>query len=119
MNTELRTLLSVENIRLKANHGWYSEERSLGSYYKLSVHMRSTVSSDEDFDGLSSTVNYELIYHKVLDVMKQQHKLIEHCAKAIFDKVKELAPENDWRVELEKENPPMKHVGATRFVISG
>ena len=118
MNSERRTLLSVENIRLKAYHGWYEEERRLGAYYNISVHMQDQVDRAESFDGLSSTVNYELIYHKVVDEMNKEHKLIEHCAKAIFDQVKALAPEKHWKVVLVKELPPMPHVGSTRFEIS-
>ncbi len=119
MNKELRTILSVENIRLKAYHGWYAEERKIGGYYTLSVHMSSAVPDSEDYNGLASTVNYELIYHRVLEVMKQEHKLIEHCAKAIFDHLKALAPANEWKITLKKENPPMKHVGVTQFTIEG
>ena len=118
-NDQLKTILSVDNIRLRAKHGWYQEERMIGGYYSINVSMESFTHKAEEFNQLDSTVNYELIYNSVISVMKNEHKLIEHCCKAIFDRLKRLAAENRWTVELIKENPPIKFIGATRFKIIG
>ncbi|MFY0643074.1 MAG: dihydroneopterin aldolase [Bacteroidia bacterium] len=118
-NDQLKTVLSVDNIRLKAKHGWYREERLIGGYYCINIRMESRAAKSESFDQLDSTVNYELIYNSVISVMKNEHKLIEHCCKAIFDQLKSLAANNIWTVELIKENPPIKYIGATRFKIEG
>lgn len=119
MNTQIDTLLTVDKIRLKAHHGWYVEERKLGGWYTVSVKLSGKASDSESFDHLASTVNYERIYESVVKVMKQEHLLIEHCCKAIFDELKPLSPDREWTVELVKENPPIKHVGATKFEIKG
>lgn len=119
MTKGLQTVLSVENIRLKAKHGWYAEERSMGGMYIINVHFAHQSPPFEGFDDLDSTINYEIIYDKVLMVMDQEHKLIEHCAKAIFDELKHLSDHGQWTVELIKENPPIRHVGATKFKIVG
>ena len=119
MNPQIDTLLTVDNIRLKAHHGWYEEERILGGMYCISVQVEGKAVLSEHFDQLTSTVNYERIYDKVVAVMRHEHRLIEHCCKAIFDELKIVSPEHVWTVELTKENPPIKHLGATKFRIKG
>lgn len=119
MEGRIDTLLSVENIRLKARHGWYKQERAIGGVYIINVHLSSSASIIQEFEELSSTVNYEIIHEKVTMVMKTEHKLIEHCCKAIFDEMKRIVPEGLWEVEIIKEAPPIKHLGRTKYVIKG
>lgn len=119
MSNRLETVLSVDNIRVKAYHGWYAAERVLGGMYNISVQVISSAAADEEFHDLESSVNYEYIQERVVAIMKQEFKLIEECCKAIFDDLKALKPNAVWRVNLVKENPPIKYVGATQFEIKG
>ncbi len=119
MDSRIDTILSVENIELRAKHGWYKEERSIGGMYIINVYMQSTADERQSFDALSSTINYELIQEKVISEMKNEHKLIEHCCKAIFDEMKLLSKDAIWTVELIKKDPPLKYVGQTKYRIQG
>lgn len=115
----LEAELSIENIRVKAYHGWYAAERKVGGMYSVSVKVFGAVTMEEDFTDLESSVNYEKIYEKVVSVMGKEFKLIEQCCKALFDEVKSLKPNAVWEVLLVKENPPVKYVGATSFRLKG
>lgn len=119
MEGRIETILSVENIRVRARHGWYKQERAIGGVYIINVHLSSSASIVQEFEELSSTINYEIIYDKVLQVMRSEHKLIEHCCKAIFDEMKSILPDGKWEVELIKESPPIKHLGRTKYKIKG
>ncbi len=119
MANRLSTVLSIDEIRVKAHHGWYEAERILGCMYSISIKVHLDMSEDEDFSDLETSVNYEQIYDKVITIMKQEHKLIEHCCKSIYSSVKELRPSSVWEVLLTKENPPIKYVGNTSFKIKG
>lgn len=119
MDGRIDTLLSVENIKLKAAHGWYKQERAIGGMYIINVHLNSSASVTQEFEELSSTINYEVIHEKVIMAMKQEHRLIEHCCKAIFDEMKSILPQGNWEVEVIKEQPPIKHLGRTRYTIKG
>ena len=115
----LDAVLSVENIRVKANHGWYKEERKIGGMYSVSVRMYHKVSPNEEFTTLESSLNYEIIYHEVLAIMKNEFHLIEESCKAIFDKMKSLDEASIWEIEMIKEEPPLKYTGQTKFVLKG
>ena len=119
MNGRIDTVLSVENIKVKAKHGWYEEERQMGGVYIINVHFASTSDVKQEYNHLSATINYELIHAKVISIMKQEHKLIEHCCKAIFDEMKLLSKNGVWTIELIKQDPPLKFIGQTKYKISG
>ena len=115
MDNALKTVLRVENLRLRAQHGWYATERRIGGFYRFDIEMRSAVADSEAFHDLSETVNYELIYHKVKEVMQEEFHLIEEACKAVFDALMSLDGEHSWKVRITKEHPPMRSVGATSF----
>lgn len=117
MSGTLDTVLSIDNIRLKAYHGWYAAERKLGGIYSISVKVHSSIGENEHFEDLEESVNYEHIYKIVADTMAEEYKLIETCCKALFERLKPLKPNAVWEIHLIKENPPMKFVGATSFRI--
>lgn len=119
MGKGIEAVLSVDNIRVHAYHGWYPEERMIGGMYNINVRMFRTVDQTEHFSNLEASINYELIYDLVLDTMKQEFHLIEHCCKALFDKLKGLDNHSIWEVHLIKEEPPLNFVGATSFKLKG
>ena len=90
MNNKIATCLEVCNLRLKAFHGWYDEERILGGMYKIHISLFKDQDMDIDFHSIDDTVNYEAIHSVVLDEMKNEHRLLESAVKAIFDRVKML-----------------------------
>ena len=119
MNNSLDTVLSVDNIRVKAYHGWYESERKIGGMYSISVQLYRSIPADHNFVDLDTTVNYEVIHQRVLGIMKQPFHMIETCCKAIFDSMKELNAEDVWKVKIIKEDPPLNYVGSTQFEIKG
>jgi len=115
----LESELSIDNIKVKAHHGWYEAERKVGGMYSVSVKVFSKVNTNDDFSDLDPSVNYEKVYASVIAIMDKEFKLIEECCKALFDAVKQLKPNSVWEVLLVKENPPLKYVGATSFKLKG
>ena len=119
MSRSLETTLSINNIRVKAFHGWYAAERKLGGMYNISVNVFSNVELNENFDDLDNSVNYENVYSNVVEIMKSEFKLIEASCKAIHESLKTLKPNSIWEVTIVKENPPLKFVGSTSYTIKG
>ncbi len=119
MSRSLETTLSINNIRVKAFHGWYAAERKLGGMYSISVNVYSSVDENENFEDLDASVNYENVYANVVEIMKLEFKLIESCCKAIHENLQTLKPNAIWEVTIVKENPPLKFVGSTSYTIKG
>lgn len=117
MDGRIETVLSVDEIRVKAHHGWYESERKIGGMYRIAVKIYDQNTTDENFSNIDDTVNYELIYDAVISLMKQEFKLIEECCKALWDALKPLKPDAIWEVNLVKEDVPIKFIGSTSFTI--
>jgi len=119
MQESLDTILSINKVRVKANHGWYASERKIGGMYSISVRIFSKHKTNSTFDDIEDTINYEEIHTIILDVMGREFKLIETCCKTLWDELKQLSTNDLWEVILEKEDVPIKHVGSTSFTLKG
>ncbi len=119
MQDSLETILSINKVKVKANHGWYETERKIGGMYLISVRIFSYNNVKEQLEDIEDTVNYEEIHTVITTVMKREYKLIETCCKALWKELKPLSDADVWEVTLEKEDVPIKHVGSTSFVIKG
>ena len=119
MNNTIESILSIDNIRVKANHGWYESERKLGGMYVISVHIYKTFEANHDFDHLDKSINYEMVHQVILNTMEEEHMLIESACKAIWDKLKAKHKDEIWEVNICKEDVPLKFVVSTSFKIKG
>jgi dihydroneopterin aldolase len=119
MEHSLQTILSIENVRVKAHHGWYPAERKIGGMYSISVFIYKYTHAAESYIEIADTINYESIHAIILEEMKVEYTLIEHCTKSLWDKLKVLQEESIWEVKLVKEDVPIKFVGQTSFTIKG
>jgi dihydroneopterin aldolase len=119
MAHSLETILSIDDIRVKAFHGWYEAERKIGGMYCISAKAYNTVESNCTFSDMDDSINYEGIHSMVIGVMQEEFKLIEHCCKTLFDGLKAINSSVIWEVSLVKEDVPIKHVGRTSFTIKG
>ncbi|PCJ67937.1 MAG: hypothetical protein COA58_02010 [Bacteroidetes bacterium] len=119
MSSGLKTILRIDNIRVKAYHGWYESERKIGGMYSISIKITKMTAADTSFQDINQTINYEEIHTRVVAVMKEEFKLIEHCCKTLFDNLKPLGDDAQWEVTLVKEEVPIKHVGYTSFTVTG
>ena len=119
MSNSLETVLSIDKVRVKAHHGWYTSERKIGGMYSISVNIYSTASITETFSDIEDTINYEDIHTIIISTMKEEYKLIETCCKVLWDRLKSLSTEDTWEVILLKEDVPIKHVGSTQYTIKG
>lgn len=119
MSGRIETVLSVDTIRVKANHGWYESERKIGGMYQISIQIYDSTSSEECYDEIGDTINYEQIYDTVVSMMKNEYKLIEECCKSLWDALKPMKPEAVWEVTLLKEDVPIKFLKSTSFRVKG
>jgi 7,8-dihydroneopterin aldolase/epimerase/oxygenase len=92
-----------------ARHGFYPEEKLLGSKFLVDISVGFTPASELNADDLTNTVNYEELYAMVCLQMQRPKKLIETLAQAILDEIKEQYPYIETiQVTIKKLNPPLK-----------
>lgn len=100
--------IKIGNARFFSPIGYYEEERILKGVFYVTLEV-SYISQDEgaDSDDLNNTLNYELLYDLVCQVMGKERKLLESAAQEILDGVQELdASVYETYVEIIKQHPP-------------
>lgn len=119
MSGTIESVLSIEEVRVKANHGWYESERKIGGMYLITVRAYLQLNMNETLTDLSHTINYEKVHQIIIDTMSEEHHLIESACKTIFDKLKSDYQNEIWEVFIRKEDVPLKYVGSTSYSIKG
>lgn len=101
-------VIKVENIRVFAYHGCLSEEKKIGSDYRVDLEVKANLRPSSVSDKLSDTVNYVLLNRIIKEEMLKPSHLLETVAQRILTKVMkadELVDE--VTVWVGKLNPPI------------
>lgn len=101
-------LISIEGIRVFAYHGHLSEEAVLGGHFIVNVWVQVDSSEVEVSDDLNDTVDYVQITEIVMKQMSIRADMIEVPAKRIVDQILRLKKVQKVKVEVEKNNSPIK-----------
>jgi 7,8-dihydroneopterin aldolase/epimerase/oxygenase len=110
-------VLNVIDFRVKANHGWYEEERILGGEYRVDVMI--CLNMDSMITDINQTVNYEAIIVLINKVMSETFKLIETAATALFEALEQRFTNMDsFSVTLTKLDVPINGLDSTSFTVS-
>mgnify|MGYP001157400129 FL=1 len=101
--------VSLEGMEFYAHHGFYEEERKIGSKYSVDVKLELDVDLAATEDKLEGTIDYEKVYELVSKVMSKEVALLEFLANQIIKILKSKFPEvkKVW-VKVGKYNPPIQ-----------
>jgi 7,8-dihydroneopterin aldolase/epimerase/oxygenase len=101
-------IVSLEGVEFFAYHGYYDEEQKIGNKYSIDIAITADLSRAAQEDKLKLTINYEVVYKIIADVMKEKHRLLEHIAYKIIEGVKVQFPDIEAvTVSVSKFNPPI------------
>lgn len=102
-------IVSLEGMEFYARHGYYEEERKIGNKYSVDVYLEVDFQEAAMADKLEGTVNYEVVYELVAEVMSIDALLLEHLAGKMVTKLREAFPRvQKVTVKVSKYNPPIK-----------
>jgi dihydroneopterin aldolase len=105
--------IALEGLEFFSYHGFYAEEQKIGNRYSVDVTITVDFEQAAKDDRLSETVNYEKVYATVAEVMQQSHKLLEHIAYHIIERIRVRYPQVETvEVGVSKFNPPVGGVAA-------
>jgi len=101
-------IISIEGMEFYAHHGYYHEERVIGTRFLIDLHFEADTREAQSSDELQKTVNYHSVYSMVREEMSVDSKLIEHVAARILRKVLSGFPQIvHAEVTICKMNPPL------------
>ena len=100
--------ISLNNIRVHANHGCLREEGLIGSDYRVDMVVHADLSKPSLSDTLSETVDYVHLNNIVKEEMAIRSNLLEHVAQRISSRIlTELEMVNKVEISVSKINPPI------------
>ncbi len=101
-------IVTLEGLEFFAYHGFYKEERKMGNKYHVDLSVALDLSKAAQKDKLSETLDYEVLYQIVSEIMKKPTKLLEHIAHQIIDTIYTNFPQvQSVEVTVAKHNPPV------------
>lgn len=94
-------------LRMYAYHGYFPEERILGSWYELDIQIGLLTPSTLG-DDLSQTVDYSQVYQICRQIMNEPVDLLETIVEKIGKQLTIQWPRiKTLEISLKKENPPL------------
>lgn len=105
--------ISLENVRFRAHHGLYEEERVIGNDFMLDVWIDTNIQmaaviTEHNVEKVVNTVNYELVYEICRIEMGKPQKLLETVIEEIIYRLKRHFPNMQMiQIKLRKMTPPI------------
>lgn len=107
-NHHVQAWVVLKDVRLFAYHGVLAQERAVGAYFNVTLHIQTDISRAMATDELNGTISYADVYEVVKEEMAIPSALLEHVAGRICDAIFGLYPTAEAiHLEIFKENPPM------------
>ena len=101
-------IIKLSNIRVFAYHGCLTEEKKIGSNYRVDLEVSGSLLQSAQTDQLSDTVDYVALNQVVKEEMAKSSHLLETVAKRIITRVFDVSELVDSAtVSVSKINPPI------------
>jgi dihydroneopterin aldolase len=102
-----RLTISLNNLRFRAFHGVYPEERQKGNDFVVNMEAEYTP-QHESIISLDETIDYAALFDIINAIMQKPVDLLETLAQSIANQVHAEFPQiNTIAVTVEKLNPPI------------
>ena len=101
-------IIKVNNIRVFAYHGCLTEEKKIGSDYRVDLEVKANLQPSAASDNLRDTVDYVLLNRIIKEEMVKSAHLLETVAKNILSRIlNESDLVSRATVWVSKLNPPI------------
>ena len=99
--------ISLNNVRFRAYHGVYPEERQKGNDFVVNMHV-SYLPKSGTIVSLDDTIDYGALFTIMNSIMQQPVDLLETLVQGIAQAVHQNFPQmKEVVVSVEKLNPPI------------
>jgi dihydroneopterin aldolase len=108
--------ISLHNVRFRAYHGLYPEERQKGNDFVVNLEVGYTPESDL-INALEETIDYAQLFDIINITMQEPVDLLETLVQKIAIKVQQrFAAVKEIVVSVEKINPPIDQFSGSASV---
>lgn len=100
--------IRLVNIALFAHHGVTPQEQKLGQRFFVDVELTGDLTAAAREDDLSQTIDYEAVYHTVVEAFTSQpYQLLEGAGWAVMTALFQKFPAEEITVRLRKPSAPI------------
>jgi 7,8-dihydroneopterin aldolase/epimerase/oxygenase len=108
--------ISLNNVRFRAYHGLYPEERKKGNDFVVSLEVGYTPGNDL-IHSLEETIDYAHLFDIINTTMQEPVDLLETLVQKIAGQVEQRFPQvKEIVVSVEKLNPPIDQFSGSATV---
>ena len=101
-------VICINDMRFYAHHGCFTEERAIGTHFRVDLRFETDTHRAEESDNIADTVSYLDVYQTVKHEMQQPSHLLEHVGRRIGEAVlAQYAAVESVAVKVYKLNPPL------------
>lgn len=100
--------IEINRLRIKARHGVFSQERSVGNLFEVSIKIHCPMENALLYDVLEGTISYAEVIDIVKEIMARPSQLIEHVAYNIKKSLLAAYPQIiGGEIRVAKLQPPV------------
>lgn len=108
--------ISLHNVRFRAYHGLYPEERQKGNDFVVNMQVGYTPASTQ-IRSLEQTIDYAALFEIINSTMQKPVDLLETLVQEIAENVHAQFPGiSEITVSVEKLNPPIDRFSGSAAV---
>ena len=100
--------IALSNMLFYAHHGCFSEERIIGTRFRVDIELDADTSQAQLSDKISDTVHYQEVYNTISAEMSIPSALLENVAARIVTAIRAKFPTiQHLKVKVAKLAPPL------------
>ena len=100
--------IEINRLRVKARHGVFDQERSVGNIFEVSVKITCNIQRALLDDSLDGTISYAEVIDIIKEIMRNPSQLIEHVAYNIKTSLLAAYPQIlGGEIRVAKLQPPV------------
>jgi dihydroneopterin aldolase len=110
-------ILKIKGMEFYSCHGVYRFEKTRTTRFIVDVEIVANFEKSMQSDLLEDTIDYEIIYNKISEIMNKSSNLIEYLVQEISKEILPLLSiGNQLKIEIHKMQPPVNgKVNETAF----
>ena len=111
----MQSKIILSGMEFYAYHGCFEEEKVIGTHFKVDAILYYDITEAAMHDDLNKTVNYQVVYGLVKEIMEQPANILEHLCYKITSRIKQHYPAiTKTEITVYKLNPSIG--GKTNWV---
>ena len=100
--------IHLSGMEFYAYHGCFSEERQVGTHFKVDVTIEYNATQAAQTDDVSHTVNYQTVYDEIKEIMQHPVNLLETLCQKMLTVIQTKFPQIiHAEVTVSKMNPAL------------